>query len=717
MQANYDFRKELLQVHRKDLLDSSYIPDSGMCRVSGQYTIVFSPDSCDLLRTAALDLQDYLQTSMRCSLAVKQAEDLSKLPDKYILIATAAQLDSVWAHPDIPGSYTLQVADGKIVVCGLDARGCAQGVYKLEDRMNEVRAPYLISGEFHFAPAFSPRMVHSGYGEEQYPDAHLSAIAHAGMDAILVFVKGPDLTRTGYLDFNELCYRAAKYGLDVYAYSDMKSLKHPDDPDALAHYDSTYGELFRRCPGFKGVVLVGESVEFPSKDPHVSPLYHSENAVDGLPTGKPSPGWFPCYDYHKWLSLLQQVIKKEKPDADIVFWTYNWGKCDEAARLALIDSLPTDITLMATFEMFNTKQLEDVKVYAADYTLSFPEAGPYFISEAKRAKKRGIRLYSQANSGGLTWDFGVIPYEPFPYMWGRRYRSMLQAKQDFDLCGIMESHHFGFWPSFVSKIEKRMFTEQVTAQQAISAVAEELYGRVNRDEALQAWSVLSKAMEYYVCSNENQYGPFRVGPAYPFVFLEKVDVQSAPYAMFGGRICRTDYAAHSTAAHRMEYANVQIGPKQLRLNGEIISLKKMYALLLQAQEALQALTPKLCGVRREDNLRLTNLVCFIIHCVATAINVERWLKCIWQLNAQTEPARLESCLLELLQIAQEEKKNAEEAIAVVEADSRLGWEPSMEYVGDAWHIRWKLRHLKLVMEQEIPQYLLVVRNQMQKGDK
>jgi len=30
----------------------------------------------------------------------------------------------------------------------------------------------------------------------------------------------------------------------------------------------------------------------------------------------------------------------------------------------------------------------------------------------------------------------------------------------------------------------------------------------------------------------------------------------------------------------------------------------------------------------------------------------------------------------------------------VAVDSRLGWEPSMEYVGDQWHLDWKIRQVK-----------------------
>ena len=45
--------------------------------------------------------------------------------------------------------------------------------------------------------------------------------------------------------------------------------KNPFEDGAEEHYDSTYGKLFRECPGLKGVILVGESIGFPSRDPHV----------------------------------------------------------------------------------------------------------------------------------------------------------------------------------------------------------------------------------------------------------------------------------------------------------------------------------------------------------------------------------------------------------------------------------------------------------------
>lgn len=45
--------------------------------------------------------------------------------------------------------------------------------------------------------------------------------------------------------------------------------------------------------------------------------------------------------------------------------------------------------------------------------------------------------------------------------------------------------------------------------------------------------------------------------------------------------------------------------------------------------------------------------------------------------------------------------HAEGTIPLVEADSRLGWEPSMEYMGDKACIEWKIRHTKYIIDTEI----------------
>lgn len=701
MHGTYEFRKEMLQIHRADILNEQYTPKADEVCIDS-WNIVIAKNSDRVLLTGVQDLQDYLLTSLNASVAIRRKSDLTNLPTKTILVATCDQMGVQWEGEKIPASYKITVSEDSIVVCGIDERGCAQGCYQLEERMNRIRAPYLSVGTTVYSPEFSPRMVHSGYQLDRYPDEHLSAIAHAGMDAILIFVSGVNETPTGYSDFNELIYRAGKYGLDVYAYSYFYTKLHPDDPGSAEEFEATYGALFRECPGFKGVVLVGESVEFPSKDPRASKGTQSTNITDGIPNPKPTAGWIPCCDYHLWLGRLKDTVRKYRPDADIVFWTYNWGYCSEKERLELIDSLPTDISLMATFEMFEEKLVDGVRTRACDYTIAFPEAGAYFLSEAKRAKERGIRLYAQANSGGMTWDFGTVPYQPIPYHWKRRYDAMLDAKDKYGLCGIMESHHFGFWPSFVSKLEKKMFTSPRTSgEDAVRQLAVELYGEAWADKAMEAWQKLSEGYEYYICTNEDQYGPFRVGPSYPLVYQVDVQIPTVPYAHFGGnKICVTDYACGKVFFY-ISFGQIKTARVQQRHPEEAKCLEKMERYFAEGRAILEEIALHLTGVQKEDCLRLCNMIHYMEHCTRTTIHVKQWNVLRGKCGAETDSRKLLELHQQMIELGEAEIKNAEETIPLVQADSRLGWEPSMEYIGSEYHLRWKIRQVRQVLEHEI----------------
>ena len=50
--------------------------------------------------------------------------------------------------------------------------------------------------------------------------------------------------------------------------------------------------------------------------------------------------------------------------------------------------------------------------------------GYYFESECKAAAELGIPLLATANTGGLTWDIGVIPYVPVPQRWIVRFKEL-----------------------------------------------------------------------------------------------------------------------------------------------------------------------------------------------------------------------------------------------------------------------------------------------------
>ena len=687
-ERNYAFRQRLDQVHLPDRRDSECRPEPGETAIHDGWRIAVSEEASTYLIDVAKDLQDYLFTSMRVSALLTRVPDLAAAVQEgssVIALGTRQDLPEVGRSLSVPRSYRLRIDADSIVACGADERGIGQACYYLEDLMNLREAPFLTIADETREPVFTPRMIHSGWGIDQFPDPHLNAIAHAGMDAVLVFVKGVDRTTMGYLDINDLIARAARYGLDVYLYSYLISRKHPDDPEAEKFYESTYGELMRAHSGARGIILVGESCEFPSKDPHTTQKLRSER----LPADtKPNPGWWPCFDYPQWLNLIKRIVQRHKPDADIVFWTYNWGWAPEEDRLALIRSLPDDVSVQATFEMFENVPRHGIPTRCVDYTASFVGPGQYFASEAQAAHERGLRLYTMSNTGGLTWDFGVVPYEPIPFQWARRYANLLEAQRNWGLCGLMESHHYGWWPSVVNELAKWAYWRpHVSVPEMVEKLARREFGPAGAALAVEAWQHWSTAIQDYVPTNEDQYGPFRVGPAYPLLFAqEEIDFPAADYAHFGSRILKTGYRPHAPEI----------------LEGEIACLEAMAARWAEGVETMTRAVAASPARKRAAAQRMQGLGAFILCCVRTAIHVKRWWLLRRELDKATEAVDSESVLDRMTALAEAEIANAAAAIPLVDFDSRLGWEPSMEYMADRAHLEWKIAQVRRVVDQEIP---------------
>jgi len=117
------------------------------------------------------------------------------------------------------------------------------------------------------------------------------------------------------------------------------------------------------------IIRRGESMEFPSKDERTTGIrFQKRPAGDN----RPSPGWFPCRDYPKLINIVKKTINRYKPDADIIFWSYNWGWAPKEDRLSLIENLPKDISLLVTFDMWQYFVGENGERYRIhDYSISF----------------------------------------------------------------------------------------------------------------------------------------------------------------------------------------------------------------------------------------------------------------------------------------------------------------------------------------------------------
>ena len=693
MEQNYQFRARMDQVHKPDIRDFQAAAATDETVIDSSWVISYNSDVPQSVIDTAKDLLDYFSVSM--ALELKLAPGSRK--------GIHLEIDE---NIKGDGTFQLTVTDDAVIISASGDRAVHFGGVYLEDLMNLREAPFLKKGTEKRERLITPRIVHSGWGIDKFPDAHLNAILHAGFDAITIFVTGIDTTETGYLDINDVINRAAKYGIDTYLYSYLPAYKHPDDPDADEFFESVYTKLLNYHKGFKGVMLVGESAVFPSKDPATTGKRWRESDPGD---NRPSPGWWPCTDYPAWITKVRNAIWKADPKIKIIFNTYNWGWTDLEVRKRFLKNLPEGVIVQVTFDIFSKIRREDLPCVAMDYTTSVCKPGYYFDSECHAAAEYNVPLLSTANTAGMAWDFGDVPYIPVPRQWIRRFKELDKFRRECGLTRFYDCHHYGWWPSVITEVGKWYFqSPQCDPDEMLEKLAVRMAGSSGGAKLLEAWDNWSDAIQYLPATNEDQYGPLRVGPSYPLIFTpnmtrtmggKEIKFPTAPHAHFGYKIIKTLY---------QPFENINQPPGGLRYPVELRELDRFLDLWdkgIAAYEEAIRLAPERKRPELEQEL---NLGKFIRTSAQTCRNTKEW----WLLNQALLSSADRSRSLELLDqieaLAEAEIENAKSAIPYVEKDSRLGWEPSMEYVCDKWHIEWKIKQLSLVIKNEIRDFRTIL---------
>lgn len=696
-EINYDFRKRMDQVHIPIKIEPDAKPALNETIIDSSWKISFAKDAPASVIHAAKDLQDFFLVSCNMPLLLAPGSTDG------INIALDETLPS-------QGAVKITVTPNSIQLSGKDTKGVRFSPVVLEDIISLREAPFVPQGTTIKERLVSPRIVHSGRAVDDFPDSHLNAILHAGFDAIAIFTKGPDMTKGGPRDINDIIRRAESFGIETYLYSYLPAYKHPDDPDAKEFFESIYTEILTYHSGAKGVMLVGESAIFPSKDPATSGKKWNESMVDGIPDPRPSPGWWPCEDYPRWIEMVRDAIWKAKPDAKILFSTYNWGWCPEEIRKDFLKKLPKGITLQITFDIFSKIDREGLPCVAMDYTASADKPGFYFASEGRNAAALGIPLAATTNTAGTTWDVGDIPYVPVPQQWARRFQELDFARKNYGLTTFYDNHHYGWWPSVITDMGKAFFmSPQLDLNDFLAKLARRNAGEAGAHLLLEAWNTWSDAIKLLPSTNEDQYGPLRTGPSYPLIFTpnitrtmgaKEIPFPASPYASNGAGIIKTLY---------QPFENINQPPGSIRFPIELRSLDKTIAIWskgIALYEAAIAAAPEHKRARLFFEL---NLGKFMLHSFITCRNVKQW----WLLNQAllTAPDAQQGLdlLAQIENLAKQEINNTMESIPLVEADSRLGWEPSMEYVCDKWHLDWKIRQVNSVINGDIADYRTILK--------
>lgn len=699
MEKHFEFTKKLMQVHKPGRMNPDKCIDADCIVFTEEWKIACKADCGVVLKEALLDLQDYFKVSMGIDLAIVSLEEST---EKTIFVSVDSSLES--------RNFRIKTSE-RVEIFGSDERRAAQGCYVLEDEMNLNEYPAIKPCDITRRMRFSPRFIHSGMPARQFPKEHLRQIAHFGFDAIMLMAD-PKITEGGEacVKFNEIIRQAAVCGLDVYTFCPFKNPYHPDDEGAYEFYESTYGALARLCPDLKGLILIGESCEFPSKDTRTTGKPWQESLKDD----KPSPGWFPCSDYPQFASMIQKIIHAHSENIELVFWTYNWFYEDEELRSEFVRNLPEGITAMATFEMQSGLQISsDAKEVTTDYTLWQIGPGSSYGSEAKVAREVGRKMIAMTNSAGNTWDIGGVPYLPAPQRWMKRWEAVINCQETLKLDGTQDSWSYGFWPSFICEMAKYAYMEpSPDMNELLQRLIVRDYGKENLEKMLEIFSLFSEGMTHCVSTNEDQFGPARVGPSYPLFFKRWELIPKGPQSCID-----VNFEAFPVYTYNLDYTDRLIyETKEFRLVADIFD------------EGCRRLTEIMANLPAEKIVNARELLGvskFIANTARTIHHVKRWHYLKGQLGVyvDAEPTWVggrkgmedakkavkslvpasnpKPVVRELIDILKREIVNAEDTISLVEENSRLGYEQEFDYACSKEQLEWKIEMARRTLNEEL----------------
>lgn len=701
MEQLFDWKKRFLQVHKPDRLDPQVLSSYEGIAVIDGWKVSISPDVGEVLQNAANDLVEYFSVSMGQNLTL----DTRGIPDANTILITA--------EPELgDGNFSIQVFADRILITGADERLAAQGCYALEDEMNMNCAPVIAEGVMNKHLLYRTRIIHGGLEFNEYPDEVFRLLAHSGINCIRVDIKEASEDPVKGEQINNLMLRAKSFGLDTACYVPytFRNLMHPDEPGAFAYYEEKYGTLVEQIPHMSTLWICGECCEFPSKDERTT----GKSWRDSMDDPRYSPGWFPCRDYPQFVSMIRDVIKKHNPNVDLVFESYNFGWAEESLRTDMIRNLPAEIPMAAAFEMFHQEEVAPgVIEESTDYTLWNIGPGNYFASESRLHREMGRPMYAITNSGGNTWDTGVVPFIPAPQRWIQRWQAIEHCRETMRIDGLEEAHTYGFWPGFISEMAKQITMAPIPDMDGLlrKIIARD-FGNENVEPVYEAYGLFSQAMTHCMPTCVDQYGPARVGPVYPLIYKTLVDMPKAPDGS-------GDPNYESNPIYKFNPDHMD------RLRYEAKEYETVARLYDAGCEILEGVIANLPEKKKEDARDILGVARMIAATARTVFHVKCFheQKCklgiymdtiaIWAGGRKNQPEAVPftkmpipegdpaQAILKLIQIAKAEIRNVEQIIPYIQRDSRLGYEQEYGYACTEEQLRWKIAHTRQVIQEEL----------------
>lgn len=695
------------------------------------WKLVWSGQDSVVISGAILDFEDYLKSSMGVA---APAEARGALDDwrewrGVIVAGTRDELPGLGTGLEGPKDYEITVTPERITVCGFDDRGVMFGLYNLEARMNLREAPFLpadLNTTRH--SLHDSRMVQSWMGWMEFPDTLLSHLAHDGFDAIFASVytnpNGDRTTAENSTDFyarlmhrirkqdparvRDLIDRAKHYGIKVYTPIIYQYVGTPESETELRRL---VRDLMKDFSDVAGFVLLTEGFWYKQwGGGHGASKEYIED-------------W--ARQWSKAVAIVAEECHAVNPAIEILPWEYNidFRPSNVDTKRYFVQQLPESTIPLLTWENGKSFKVDEFEGHLKDYGINV--VGPAEVTEAQIAeiRKRGMKVYSNAQTFSCGAQLQTVPYQPFPQQWHARYEKLAE----FGVDGTLESWSSGYAPNFVAELRAwYCWSDAPPPEELLLKIAARDFGATHAVDVVKAWDLFSQAARLvpdtgpYMGTTNAVGNPifFTQPPARTATFHHSwmdqgmwqgyLGAEVNPYWPF--TVSRLtfipDFSNNYNAAEG--YAR---GVSGIEAAGErpvlptflkylkLATDKMDEGLALYRAAAIQSPPEKRAGALRE---------------VIVAEQIERMLlsnqailgfeSLRLQEAAATDPARSAALLAEMETILRDEIRRTELTLHAVKHDARIGFQYECDYVYTPYSLEEKLSVLRKGLDREIPAY-------------
>ncbi|MGI6571900.1 MAG: hypothetical protein ACOX19_00395 [Fermentimonas sp.] len=529
----YDYHKHLstAPVHVWER-DADAVLEKGEMKIPDRgWKLVYLQQAGVVTLTAVQDFRDYLDVSHGVKIDLEGRSTLQgwKRLSRCIVAGTRDQLPGCGSTLKNPKDYEILVTPRRVIVCGYDERGVMFGLYNLEARMNFREAPFL-PDDLHTVrhSLYRTRMVLSWMGWMEWPDALLSHLAHDGFDGIFVGVytnpNGDRTTAENSTDFyarlmygvraqdpsrvKDLIHRASRYGLKVYTQIIYQYVGTEESESGLRRL---VRDVVRDFPEISGYILLTEGF-----------WYKKWGGGHGA-TKEYLQDWARNWSYA--VGIVEEECHKVNPDIEILPWEYNIDFRPQNVEIKryFVQQLPDNTIPLLTWENGKSFEIDGMQGYLRDYSIS--QVGPAEVTEGQidEARKRGMRVFVNADTFSCGGQYQTLSYIPCPYQWYERYKALDRYGVD----GTLESWSAGYTPNFMTEIRNwYCWSNAPSFEDLLGTISDRIFGISNRSNVLKAWDYFSQAIRLIPDTGPTWGTNNAIGNP---IFLKEPQVRTATY--------------------------------------------------------------------------------------------------------------------------------------------------------------------------------------------